>query len=159
MSLQFITIIDQTGRTSSLAHGGNAHYQPPATLSVLGNLPHGYTIRPHTEADRVALIQWLQLPEVRKACAPLTAQQSTDRAIEATQFQADPVDPATLTHAYNEEGEVRAAFWREHPQFTPRGDGSQNRQTCDCRAAFVDFVDSLQKSGQISDKLADSVTL
>jgi len=35
----------------------------------------------------------------------------------------------------------------------------QNRQPCDTRMAFVDFVDSLERDGQISQALAARVTL
>ena len=67
-SIQFITIRDTNGRASSLAYGGNHRNQPLATLTVLGNLEHGAAIRPNSNADRLALIAWLQLPEVVEAC-------------------------------------------------------------------------------------------
>jgi hypothetical protein len=60
--------------------------------------------------------------------------------------------------------ELRALFWRTHsalvckrfPSGNPR---PQNSQPCDTRAAWVDFVDQLQRNGEISEKLADSATL
>lgn len=57
-----------------------------------------------------------------------------------------------------DEDEVRAAFWEQHPEFT-EVPGGQNRQSCDCRCAFVDFVDHLARNGVITDELAQEVTL
>lgn len=56
--------------------------------------------------------------------------------------------------------ELRAAFWAENPELEQiarkRGTFSkgQNSQNCDTRMAWVDFVDSMARSGQISEKLA-----
>ena len=36
---------------------------------------------------------------------------------------------------------------------------SQDKYSCDCRCAFCDFVDSLNKDGQITDKQAFKITL
>jgi len=61
--------------------------------------------------------------------------------------------------------QVRAAFWETHPylEIAARKNGTfskgQNSQNCDTRCAFVDFVDSLIRDNQISEKLADRVTL
>jgi hypothetical protein len=61
--------------------------------------------------------------------------------------------------------QIRAAFWAAHPnfEFQAREAGifskSQNHHCATVRCAFVDYVDSLAKSGQISEKLADKVTL
>ena len=61
--------------------------------------------------------------------------------------------------------ELRAAFWAAHPEqdliARKRGTRSkrQNHQTVDCRVAFCDFVDELARSGVISERLADRVTL
>ena len=57
--------------------------------------------------------------------------------------------------------EVRAAFWEDHGQFRHlyRKTWRQNQYNATVRAAFVDYVDSLHRDGQISDKLADRVTL
>ena len=55
---------------------------------------------------------------------------------------------------------VRAAFWQAHPELeATRRPGRQNKQDCDTRCAFVDFVDMLARSGEISEKLAGRVTL
>lgn len=61
--------------------------------------------------------------------------------------------------------QIRASFWETFPQHeeTARKNGvfgkGQNSQNCDTRCAWVDYVDSLAKDGQISDGLADRVTL
>ena len=69
---------------------------------------------------------------------------------------------------FTTQRQIIGAFWREFPQFrktvVPLGNGlyrerTQNEYPCDVRCAFVDFVDALQKSGQISAALAERVTL
>lgn len=60
---------------------------------------------------------------------------------------------------------LRAAFWASFPdfEFQAREAGifskSQNHHCATVRCSWVDFVDSIQKSGQISEKLADRATL
>lgn len=59
---------------------------------------------------------------------------------------------------------LRALFWRTHSalpckRFASGNPKPQNAQPADTRAAFVDFVDQLQRNGEISDKLAQSATL
>lgn len=54
--------------------------------------------------------------------------------------------------------QVRAAFWEAHPHAV-RKPGRQNEQPTDTRVAFVDYVDSLEKDSQISEALAQRVTL
>ncbi len=56
---------------------------------------------------------------------------------------------------------VRAAFWDNHPQYAVewRRGKRQNQYRTDIRCAFVDFVDSLHRNGEISDRLAQGVTL
>lgn len=57
--------------------------------------------------------------------------------------------------------EVRNAFWRDHPKFkgSYRVGKRQNDYVTDIRTAFVDYVDMLSRDGQISDELANKVTL
>ena len=57
--------------------------------------------------------------------------------------------------------EVRNAFWDVHTEFKSdfRKTYRQNQYKTDIRCAFVDYVDSLQKNGDISEKLARRVTL
>lgn len=61
--------------------------------------------------------------------------------------------------------QIRESFWATYPELEEiarkRGTLSkgQNSQNCDTRCAFVDFVDSLARSGQITEKLSNRVTL
>lgn len=67
-------------------------------------------------------------------------------------------------YTYTTQKEVRAAFWEAHPTASkeriPSFEGHGVRcYVCDTRCAFVDFVDSLARNGNISESLADRVTL
>lgn len=53
--------------------------------------------------------------------------------------------------------QIRAAFWQEHPELS-RKKISGDYPT-DTRVAFVDYVDYLEKSGVISETLAQRATL
>lgn len=53
--------------------------------------------------------------------------------------------------------QLRAEFWRDHPDLSRRRIGSD--YLTDTRVTFVDFVDCLARSGDISDKLAQRATL
>ena len=66
----------------------------------------------------------------------------------------------TITVMKNQK-EIRNAFWNEFPQFKSeyRSNKRQNDYCCDIRCAFVEWVDSLMKSGRISEKLCNNVTL
>ncbi len=61
--------------------------------------------------------------------------------------------------------QVRDAFWDAHPSFDHQAreagirSKGQNAQCATVRCAFVDFVDYLARDGQISEALADRVTL
>ena len=57
--------------------------------------------------------------------------------------------------------QVREAFWDANPQFRSeyRKTYRQNEYGATIRTAFVEFVDQLNKDGQISEKLAYRVTL
>ena len=57
--------------------------------------------------------------------------------------------------------EIRKAFWANHEQFAKefRAKKRQNDYHCDIRVSFVDFVESLRRDGQITEKLARRVTL
>lgn len=54
--------------------------------------------------------------------------------------------------------QLRAAFWREHPDLARRP-GGQNSQPADTRAAWVDYVDHLARLGAIPETLAQRATL
>ena len=69
---------------------------------------------------------------------------------------------------YTTQKQVRAAFWRAAREgnwtaVTPRlitdYSGKGKMHTTDTRCAFADYVDSLSKSGEISEALANRVTL
>ena len=75
-----------------------------------------------------------------------------------------------MTYTYTTQRQVRAAFWefvREFPalgrNITPRRisnyAGNGKMHNTDTRCAFVDFVDMLSRNGDISETLADRVTL
>jgi len=57
--------------------------------------------------------------------------------------------------------EIRAAFWESNPQFAKsyRKTYRQNDYSATIRSAFVDYVDYLARSGEISEKLAFRATL
>jgi hypothetical protein len=61
--------------------------------------------------------------------------------------------------------EIRQAFWASHPSHEAhaRATGTrskpQNEQHTLVRCAFVDYVDYLRRDGQISEAMADKVTL
>lgn len=56
--------------------------------------------------------------------------------------------------------QVRDYFWHNFPDFERRGHRvRQNAYSATIRSAFVDFVDMLERDGQISEKLASRVTL
>ena len=61
--------------------------------------------------------------------------------------------------------EIRASFWKSSPSLELHAlkwgikTSPQNRHNAETRTAFVDFVDSLEKSGEISEKLANRVAL
>lgn len=54
--------------------------------------------------------------------------------------------------------QLRAAFWREHPDLVRRP-GGQNAQPTDTRVAFVDYVEHLARLGAIPETLAQRATL
>lgn len=64
---------------------------------------------------------------------------------------------------YTNQNQVREAFWDMADSMN--GDGITRRKlrdgsySTDTRCAFVDFVDMLARDGQISQKLAQRVTL
>lgn len=57
--------------------------------------------------------------------------------------------------------QVRESFWNAFPEFKSEYKKSytQNQYRCDIRCCFVDYVDGLAKNGEISEKLAQRVTL
>jgi hypothetical protein len=65
-------------------------------------------------------------------------------------------------YTYTNQADVRDAFWNVFfVEGKPRKywGKSQNDLPADIRVAFCDFVDMLEKDGQISEALAQRVTL
>lgn len=69
---------------------------------------------------------------------------------------------------FTNQKQIRAAFWEQHPTLPRRrfryswrsnDKSAELIYPCDTRCAFVDFVDALVRSGEISKSLADRVTL
>ena len=67
---------------------------------------------------------------------------------------------------FTTQKQVRAAFWADHAGIdgiTPRKirnySGNGKMHNTDTRCAFVDYVDSLARNGQISEALAQRATL
>lgn len=66
---------------------------------------------------------------------------------------------------YTNQKQIRKAFWESYPHFAEQARESgiltkpQNQHCATVRCAFVEFVDSLCRSGSISKSLADRVTL
>jgi hypothetical protein len=67
---------------------------------------------------------------------------------------------------YTNQRQIRAAFWSEFPELARRSRKTQsgrilpqNEQPADIRMAFNDYVDALERSGQISQRLSQRVTL
>lgn len=60
------------------------------------------------------------------------------------------------------QAEIRKAFWAAFPDLPRKRTvktGNHRDYPCDTRCAFVEFVDSLARSGEISESLASRVTL
>ena len=69
----------------------------------------------------------------------------------------------TRIHNMTTQAEVRTAFWGymfnlKHKPKELRGK-TQNEMPADVRMAFVDFVDTLERDGEIPEALAQRVTL
>lgn len=59
--------------------------------------------------------------------------------------------------------QVREQFWRDHPDLSRKRvrsySGRGTMYVTDTRCAFVDYIDMLHRDGQISDALAQNITL
>ena len=68
-------------------------------------------------------------------------------------------------YSITSQRDIRRAFWSAHPEhyaYAKKWEiltAGHNRHLCETRAAFVDFVDQLHRSGAISDNLANRATL
>lgn len=56
---------------------------------------------------------------------------------------------------------IRRQFWADHPQFKGafRKTYRQNRYNATIRSHFVEYIDHLSKSGDITESLANRATL
>lgn len=61
-------------------------------------------------------------------------------------------------YTYTTQRQVRKAFWEAHPTAS-RLHGRDGDYLTGTRVLFVDFVNALNKDGNISDALANRVTL
>jgi|LakMenEpi03Aug12_release.lakeMendotaPanAssembly.Ray.scaffolds.fasta_scaffold1977771_1 hypothetical protein len=68
-----------------------------------------------------------------------------------------------MRYTYTTQRQIRGAFWAMHPDLPrrriPNYSGSGTMYPTDTRCAFVDFLDVLSKSGDISQELAERATL
>ncbi len=68
-----------------------------------------------------------------------------------------------MAYTYTTQKQVRAAFWRDHPQAMrrkiPNYSGNGTMHVTDTRCMFTDYIDHLSKEGLISQELAQRVTL
>ena len=61
--------------------------------------------------------------------------------------------------------ELRSEFWAQHPHFDEQARAAgirskgQNAQCATVRCTFVDWIDHMRRSGQISEALAERATL
>lgn len=68
-------------------------------------------------------------------------------------------------YTYTNQPALRRAFWEAHPHYAEQAREAgilskrQNHHCATVRCAWVDFLDSLHRSGQVSDALADRATL
>lgn len=74
--------------------------------------------------------------------------------------------PAQNAFTYTTQAQLRAAFREQHPELDFRkrkishpSDTNHNRYPTDTRCAFVDWIDYLERDGQISKALAERATL
>jgi len=54
---------------------------------------------------------------------------------------------------------LRDSFWATYTEFTRIRGKSQNDYPADVRMAFVEYIDNLERAGQISEALAQRATL
>ena len=59
---------------------------------------------------------------------------------------------------YTTQKAIRESFWQNNTNLVRRS-GSQNKQTTDTRMAWCDYVESLHRNGEITEKMAYKVTL
>lgn len=66
-------------------------------------------------------------------------------------------------YAYTTQQALRAAFWQQHPHLSRKNlkdySGNGRMYTTDTRCAFVGWLDSLKRNGEVSQALAQRATL
>jgi len=66
-------------------------------------------------------------------------------------------------HTYTTQAQIRKAFWEIFPELPRKKitnySGNGKMYCTDTRCTFTDWIDSLVKSGDIPDELAERVTL
>jgi hypothetical protein len=74
------------------------------------------------------------------------------------------LEPMTMTTITNQR-ELRSAFWAQHPHLDEQARAAgirskrQNDQSAFTRCTWVDWIDHMCRSGQISEALASRATL
>jgi len=69
------------------------------------------------------------------------------------------------TYTYTSQGHIRDAFWDAFPHHWENEKKRKsitkghNAKTAECRQDFCNFIDQLERSGEISEALAQRVTL
>lgn len=69
-----------------------------------------------------------------------------------------------MAYRFNNQTELREGFWEEFPDLACNRNRAgnpkrQNDQPTDTRCAFVDWIDQLERNDEISEELAERVTL
>lgn len=55
--------------------------------------------------------------------------------------------------------QVRREFWRDHPQFGRPTRRMHNKYNATIRSTFTEYVDALRRNDQITERVAQNVTL
>ncbi len=64
-----------------------------------------------------------------------------------------------MNYPITTQKELRRAFWEENPDLQRHSGRTQNDYPAITRCRWVEFVDSMARSGTISEALADRATL
>jgi hypothetical protein len=55
--------------------------------------------------------------------------------------------------------QLRAAFWRDHPELKRKPGATQNEYPTDTRLAWCDYIEAMRRDGVITDRVAQNATL
>jgi len=64
-----------------------------------------------------------------------------------------------MSYSITTQKALRASFWQSQPIGLKQGNKRQNDYPADVRMAWCDFVEWMNRSGHISDSLANRATL